>query len=211
MGRIGICCNGDIIRKLRIKEGWTQAEFADKAKLCTRVVGTAEAGGPVEFGSIRLLADVLVVKPEFLLFRPLEAVQSLLNDFEEAQRQTAKRVADRISEELKIVCWGKHCTPIGGVYKGIDGMDRFFGNYFHNFQRRSHLQIVAAEEYGSKADVHVIETLEGPRKSSRPFKIILNLEFRFNDSGKLTEFVDRYDTARLLDYMSKRKSFISLN
>ena len=83
----GIAVRGNLLRQLRQQAQWTQEQAAARAKVSDKLIRKAEAGGPIQFSSVQILASIysrpghLVDPKELLLLnQPVDLLRSLLRN-----------------------------------------------------------------------------------------------------------------------------------
>jgi hypothetical protein len=182
----------------------TQQAAADGARIGVRTLRNAEnQTEPVDHVTVGRLAEFYAISPCRLLFNPLSRVKFFLARFAKFQRNTVMSIAEFVSEELTLDCWGQDCgIPFAGLYCGLDEVNRFFHSYFDTFQRIAKPpRLLKATEGETSIVVAAEERTRGLWKSSSDFCAKLVLTFTFDCNCRLVHLEDAYDTGQLLNYL----------
>lgn len=105
----------ELIRKLRLRKGWSQADLAREAKVSSGTIGTIEAENRMPYmRTLRKIADALGVTVEYILRETgqlgppseeeqeeITALTSRIRELDERDRRVVQRLIDELLEEEK--------------------------------------------------------------------------------------------------------------
>ncbi len=133
--------NGEVVRQLRLQNGWTQKEFALKAGYSERLIRKAELGGCLRFSVIEDLAECLsdgneTITFEKLVLNPLRVAKLWTTNFDIHGVNMLEHVKHTMDNELVFRCGGSQKVfPFDGEWHGIEGHQRWLNAFFHEFER----------------------------------------------------------------------------
>ena len=129
-------CNGDYMKYLRKRRGWSQRELKNASGYSERLISKAEAGGSIVLATLIDLAQTLstpqeIVLPEQLMFHPIAIAKSMTHATYVLQRNMVSRMQHLIAEDFVLEVAGDlRAFPFAGRYVGIEGFreatDQFF-------------------------------------------------------------------------------------
>jgi transcriptional regulator with XRE-family HTH domain len=198
--------NGEMLRFLRSRRGWTQEELATIAGYTGRVIRKAEASGSLHPDTIEILAEALsgpdwTVDPEDLVTIPELMARAVINAYRYKERQVVANVNGVLHEDLAVYAAGEEVgLPFAGSYSGVDGFDRFFGNYFEAFVRpdKELFQPVFYSK-GNEVILHGQEAVQA-NDSKDVISSWIFIKFTF-ERGRLIRYENFYDTAKAAQYL----------
>lgn len=125
--------NGEIIRFLREKRGWTQERFAALSGYSERLIRKAEANGSLSPDTIEILAEALSdeqtpVLPEDILADPKEIVARFMCWFLSPHRRDKKDKEPYLLTCNDIICQivgDSAQIPFAGTYHSKAGLEEF--------------------------------------------------------------------------------------
>ncbi len=198
--------NGEMLRFLRNRRGWTQEDLASKAGYSERVVRKAESSGGLHPDTIEILAEALsgpdwTVDPEDLITTPEALARTVINAYRNQERQVVANVQGLLHDELKVYAAGEEVgLPFAGGYDGADGFDEFFGKYFNAFIRpdKQFFQPTFFAR-GNEVILHGQEAVKAV-DSDEIISSWIFIKFTF-ERGKLIRYENFYDTAKAAQYL----------
>lgn len=197
MRKDGIRINGRLFADLRKQLGLTQLDLANRAGYSERVIRKAESGGPLRFDTIRDLSQCLsspnaVVEPKHLLQSNLELAVQFVHAYDHYGRDALSHCRGLFADDFEFFCPGDtEQVAFAGLWKGAQGMQRFFDNFFSLFTRN----VGSLNPTYFEAEDRVVARYEDQvffeTHAMPPFWV--NLHFHFRD-GLISRIDDEYDT-----------------
>lgn len=194
-------CNAELLKHLRDKRGYTQAELAELAGCSERLIVKAESGRPVSQATVESLAAALshehtTVHPEDLTSEPLALAKKYMEAFHYQKANLVDAIRHFLEPEIIVrICGDPAVVPFAGEHHGIEAMDRAFKIFFsilevpedHDFSE--HFRYIAQGTDVVIWGESYIHPLGQPLE--RPMTVSNLLRFR---RGKLYYLEDNYDT-----------------
>ena len=208
-----LSCNGDAIRALRLKKGWTQAEFAKLSGYTTRLIQKAEKGGALAPPSLEVLAKTLsldgdVVSIDQLTSTPLSVVKEFIRHINESRGEAGVASAHIFSDDCYIWCAGnREQVPFAGEWKGREGLIQYF-RLFHAMLTPSKDGLLQNARYLANGR-HVACWAEAHAQvvgmpGEMPVVWVNHLyEVR---SGKITKYENHFDTETGSEHLAEAKA-----
>ncbi|WP_442589294.1 helix-turn-helix domain-containing protein [Pedobacter sp. AW31-3R] len=96
---------GDNVKRLRIRNGWIQAEMATKLKISIPAYSKIETGlTEINIARLHRLSDIFNVGPSEILFRPEELVKQPLGiEAEELKTKISGRDTEIVELQRKLI------------------------------------------------------------------------------------------------------------
>jgi transcriptional regulator with XRE-family HTH domain len=201
-----LAVNGEMLKFYRSRRGWTQEELATVAGYTGRVIRKAESSGSLHPDTIEILAEALsgadwTVDPEDLVTTPELMARAVINAYRYKERQVVANVNGLLHENLIVYAAGEEVgLPFAGSYSGVDGFDRFFGNYFEAFVRPDK-QLFQPMFYsqGNEVILHGQEAVQA-NDSQEVISSWIFIKFTF-ERGRLIRYENFYDTGKAAQYL----------
>lgn len=189
--------NAELIRRLRLKRGWTQNEFAKRSGYSERLIRNAELGGPIRASTLVDLAKCLSCEMEEITFQqltcePISVAKKWTSSFDTLGVKMLDEFRSHLAADLVFVCAGnKDVFPFHGVFYGIEGHQKWLDAFFGVFVRVNGVDATYAssENYSS---ARWFETVVFQGVKCPPLRV--NMHFHFRD-GLVYRIEDDYDTA----------------
>jgi hypothetical protein len=201
--RISYTANGPWLCQLRSEHNLTQATLAGISRLSDRVVRKAEAGEPVDWGTIVTLANALRVHdPHTLLFDPTKQAQLLLKKYAQYGPNTVENVSQYLDRHVEVDVSGEGVFPFGGTFYGPTGLDQYLENVESVFYRRRkpfRCDLNVAQH--NKVVIRAFADMKGRQEGSRFFEAEFLMIFTFNN-GKLVSFSNHFDTRQFHSHLN---------
>jgi transcriptional regulator with XRE-family HTH domain len=198
--------NGEMLKFYRARRGWTQDELASIAGYTERVIRKAEASGSLHPDTIEILAEALsshdwTVNPEDLVTTPELMARAVIHAYRYKERQVVANVNSLLHNDLTVYAAGEEVgLPFAGRYAGVDGFDKFFGNYFEAFVRPDK-ELFQPKFYsqGNEVILHGQEAVQA-NDSKEVISSWIFIKFTF-ERGQLIRYENFYDTAKAALYL----------
>lgn len=208
-----LSCNGDVIRALRLKKGWTQADFAKLSGYTTRLIQKAEKGGALAPQSLEVLAKTLSLDSETvsidqLTLTPLRVVKEFIRHVNESRSEAGVASAHIFSDDCYIWCAGnKEQVPFAGEWIGKEGLIQYV-RLFHAMLTPSNDGLLQNIRYLANGP-HVACWAEAHAQvagmpGEMPDVWVIHLyEVR---SGKITRYENHFDTETGSEHLAEAKA-----
>ncbi len=196
-------CNGDYIKHLRKRMGWSQRQLKEASGYSERLISKAEASGSVKLATLIDLAQALStpqesVRPEQLIYDPVAVAKSITYATYVLQRNMFSRMQHMISDDFVMVVTGdSERFPFVGHYEGSEGFRIAIDRFFSCMEVPANIDhTLWYEYYASPEDENVVvvwgQSWIHPigKPLVRPLDITQRIEFR---DGKISHFENRYD------------------
>jgi transcriptional regulator with XRE-family HTH domain len=194
-------CNGDLLRFVRERRGWTQRELATAAGYSERLVNKAESGRAISAAAMNDLAEALStgeqpIYPEDLISDPLALAKEYIAAHYVHQKNIIPEVRHFLDENIVHRLPGDSAViPFAGVCHGIDELDRTFQIFFSLVEAPANHDYESCYKYVAQGNEVMIcgESWLHPigAPMSEPMLLTHHLKFR---RGKIYFIEVRYDT-----------------
>jgi transcriptional regulator with XRE-family HTH domain len=194
-------CNGDLMRYIREKRGWTQQDLADKSGYSKRLVSKAESGSSISAAAIEIFAETLssdVEKwiAEDLTCDPLTFAKRYAEAIYTKQAGTYSAIESMLHPECVFYIAGDPgIIPFAGCHKGLRQIESALELMFivleipddHDYRPWYTFAANGNESYlWGKTWIH---------PKGNPFDEPMDIQHRFVfQEGKLILLEDRFDT-----------------
>ena len=196
-------CNGDLMRYLREKRGWTQQDLADKSGYSKRLISKAESGGSISVEAIEVLAETLSTNDhqlvsEDLTCDPLAFAKRYAEAIYTEQAGTYSAIESMLHPECVFYIAGDpDIIPFAGNHKGLLEIERALQIMF------TVLEVPAGHDYrpwytfAACGNESFLWGKTWIHPKGRPFEEPMDIQHRFKfEEGKLVLLEDRFDTDR---------------
>lgn len=196
-----LACHTQLIKELRGRKGWTQADLADAAGQSERLVVEAEAGKGVAWCTVVALAEALSddssrVVPDELCFDPVQLAQQYMEAVYTRGPECLDAMMHFLHPEFVLRIAGDPSEiPFAGEHHGIEAVRRAFEIFFSILEvpaghdHRPHYQYLGQGNEVMMSGESYIHPKGHPL--AEPIKIWHRFVFA---EGKLVLLEDLYDT-----------------
>jgi len=210
-GRSGrtIQADGDLVRTYRLSLGLTQKELAKLSGYSERLVLKLEAGEPVRFSTLEIIAETfreqgLELSTLDLSTSPVSVAKGFVRAYKFYEADFMVHAAHLIHPKIRIVVAGDpHVIPFAGQYDGHDGMDDFWKRFF-GFLHRPKKDFFLPRYFSNGNEVAAfgqeIALIRGQQDGVEEKPSWIALRFVLKD-GKVIEYHDYYDTQSATKYI----------
>ena len=198
-------CNGDYIKYLRKRMGWSQRQLKSASGYSERLISKAEAGGSIVLATLVDLAQALsspreVVHPEQLIFHPIAIAKSITHATYVLQRNMFSRMQHLISEDFVLEIVGDEKKfPFAGRYDGFDGFRKAVDQFFSFMEVPANVDHTECYDYFECPDNPNVAVVWGQswihpigKPLETPLDITQRIEIRNN---KVFRIENRYDAS----------------
>jgi len=198
-------CNGDYIKYLRKRMGWSQRELKKASGYSERLISKAEASGSIVLATLVDLAQALstpqeVVRPEQLVFNPIAIAKSITHATYVQQRNMISRMQHMIADDFVLQVYGDpNQYPFVGRYEGIDGFREAIDCFFTCMEVPANVDYTQWYDYFQCPDNENVVVVWGQswiqpigKPLEKPLDVTQRIEVR---NGKVCYFENRYDAS----------------
>lgn len=197
--------NGQFIRELRKRRGWTQCELAQRAGYSERVIRKAEASETISHEVLDVLA-VALSNPEHsltaaeLTFDPISIVRQFVDCYDRYGQAMLPHVASLFTEDTKLIFRADpERNPLAGEYHGLAGWQQYLDRFFGMFTRVTPKPLTP--EYSASGNYVIARWLETVRcgdVTAPPLWVHLHFTLRGGKVALTEDYCDTDTAAKFL-------------
>lgn len=200
-------CNGDFIKYLRKRMGWSQKQFKAASGYSERLICKAESNGKIVLATLVDLAQTLStpqekICPEQLIYDPISIAKSITHATYVLQRNMLSRMKYLIADDFVMnVVGDKSRFPFVGRYEGPDGFRDAVDSFFTTMEVPANVDHTRWYEYYSSPEQSNVVIVWGKswihpigERLDSPINLTQRLEL---EDGKVRYFENRYDAFHL--------------
>ena len=196
-------CNAELLKHLRERRRFTQADLAAAAGYTERLIAKAESGATLSRETIEDIAEALStptdpITPDDLTSDPILIAQTYIHGLYVHQKDIVDRIGHIFDENIVAVIHGDpRVIPFAGKYCGIDEVRAGFQVFFSFLEvpaghdHRPHYQYVSQGTNVVVWGRSWIHPIGAPLCDPMPICNLMKIR-----QGKLYYFEDQYDTGR---------------
>lgn len=206
--------NSKLLRSLRRRAGWSQAELGKRAGYCERVIRKAEAGGKLSMETIENLAQtfsnasILTTTKELIYSEELLA-RTFVESYDGHGVGMLDHCGDHLAPEFVFnVPAKKSVLKLAGAYNGKGEFQTFLNRFFSFFSRRPSSLATTYLMGEDRVLAHFEDTLCFHNHDLPP--IWVNLHFYFRD-GLISRIDHQFDYVAVVTAIKEIRNKLGLN
>ena len=194
--------NGELIRQIRRRLGWTQTDLAKKAGYSERLISKAEAGKSVAASTLKDICSTFAeagaeITIDDVAFDPVAKAREFIKGMYIHKADVIDQCQDFISDDVIVDINGDpNIFPFAGHHVGIEAARNAFRAFYSVLQPPEDMSELDAFQFVSTGTGVVVwgDTWTHPigRPITEPVRLAIRMDFR---NGLLVHFDDRFDVS----------------